>query len=153
MNIRSATPDDAATVLDLLHQLAAFEGGIVTAQLQDLADALTHGRLLALLAEQGGQAVGLLTLLPSFSSWRGQACAVIHDLFVCPNQRGRGIGQALVHAAMDLAPQQGWTRLDVTVLDWNHQAQGFYRRFGLAPLTDWRIWRIEGEALEKPRRL
>jgi len=153
VSIRSATPDDAATVLELLHQLAAFEGGCVTAQVQDLAHALAQGRLYALLAEQDGKAVGLLTLLPSFSSWRGQECAVIHDLFVSPNQRGCGIGQALVRAAMDMAPEKGWTRLDVNVLDWNHQAQGFYRRFGLAPLTDWRIWRIEGEALEKPRHL
>jgi len=153
VSIRSATPDDAATVLELLHQLAAFEGGRVTAQAQDLADALAHRRLEALLAEQDGKVVGLLTLLPSFSSWRGQQCAVIHDLFVLAEQRGSGLGGDLVRAAMDLASVRGWTRLDVNVLDWNHKAQDFYRRFGLTPQSDWRIWRIEGEALEKPRRL
>lgn len=153
MSIRSATPDDAATVLELLRQLAAFEGGRVTAQAGDLANALAHGRLHALLAEQGGKGVGVLTLLPSFSSWRGQECAVIHDLFVLAEQRGSGLGGALVRAAMDLASLRGWTRLDVNVLEWNQQTQNFYRRFGLIPQADWRIWRIEGEALEKPRRL
>ncbi|MBI2239208.1 MAG: GNAT family N-acetyltransferase [Magnetospirillum gryphiswaldense] len=153
MSIRSVTPDDAATILELLRQLAAFEGGSVTAQVQDLANALAHGRLYALLAEQDGKAVGVLTLLPSFSSWRGQECAVIHDLFVTPEQRGAGIGDALIRAALDMAAQKGWTRMDVNVLDWNQPAQNFYRRFGLIPQADWRIWRIEGEALEKPRRL
>jgi len=153
VTIRSATGTDAETILELLRQLAAFEGGTVTATATDLAAALERGRLEALLAEQDGQAVGLLTLLPSFSSWRGQESAVIHDLYVAAQQRGGGLGQGLVLAALDRARERGWTRLDVNVLDWNAKAQAFYGRFGLAPLPDWRIWRIEGEALEKPRRL
>lgn len=153
MNIRLAGPDDADTILALLHELAAFEAGTVTATAADLAQALRAGQLEALLAFDGDQAIGLLSLLPSYSSWRGQAGAVIHDLYVRPAARRLGSGKALVQAAFALARHRHWHRLDVNVLDWNQAAQHFYASLGLAPLAEWRIWRIEGEALEIPPRV
>lgn len=151
--IRPATPADSATLLTLLRELAAFEGGTVAAGADDLAAALAAGRLEALLAEQEGEAVGVLTLLPGFSSWRGRPGAVIHDLYVRQAARGHGIGRDLVGALLALAPARGWARIEVNVLDWNTAAQRFYARFGLRPAAGWQIWRLEGEALEKPGRL
>lgn len=150
MTIRAARPDDAPQILALLHELAAFEGGAVTASAADLRAALDNGRLQALLAEQAGEILGLLTVLPSYSSWRGRAGAVIHDLYVRPAARGLGLGRRLVQTLLALAPERGWGRVDVNVLDWNQTAQRFYTQLGLAPATGWQIWRIEGEALEKP---
>lgn len=150
MTIRPASEGDADAVLALLRELAAFEGGAVNAQAADLAAALGRGLIEALLAEQDGQAVGVMTVLPVFSSWRGRPGAVIHDLYVRPQARGQGTGQALMGALLTLAAARGWDRIDVNVLDWNHDAQRFYARFGLSPAAGWQIWRIEGEALEKP---
>lgn len=153
MTIRAATPDDAPLILALLHELAAFEGGAVTASAADLRRALGNGQIEALLAEQAGEIVGLLTVLPGYSSWRGQACATIHDLYVSPSARGLGLGRRLVQTLLALAPERGWGRVDVNVLDWNRPAQKFYARLGLVPATGWQIWRIEGEALEKPQKV
>ncbi|KAF0225142.1 MAG: hypothetical protein FD176_634 [Rhodospirillaceae bacterium] len=153
MTIRAARPDDAPHILALLHELAAFEGGAVTAGAADLRSALENGQMEALLAEQAGEIVGLLTVLPSYSSWRGQAGAIIHDLYVRPAARGLGLGRKLVQALLAQAPERGWGRVDVNVLDWNGPAQQFYARLGLAPATGWQIWRIEGEALEKPQKV
>lgn len=150
MTIRAAGPDDAPHILALLRELAAFEGGAVTASATDLRTALDGRQMEALLAEQAGETVGLLTVLPSYSSWRGQAGAIIHDLYVRPGARGLGLGRKLVQALLSQAPERGWGRVDVTVLDWNRPAQQFYARLGLVPATGWQIWRIEGEALEKP---
>jgi len=150
VTIRAANPDDAPHILALLHELAAFEGGTVTAGARDLRAALESRRMEALLAEQAGESVGLLTVLPSYSSWRGQAGAIIHDLYVRPAARGLGLGRKLVHTLLALAPERGWGRVDVNVLDWNQTAQQFYAQLGLVPATGWQIWRIEGEALEKP---
>lgn len=150
MTIRAANPDDAPPILALLHELAAFEGGTVTAGAGDLRAALESRRMEALLAEQAGEVVGLLTVLPSYSSWRGQAGAIIHDLYVRPAARGLGLGRKLVHTLLALAPERNWGRVDVNVLDWNRTAQQFYAQLGLVPATGWQIWRIEGEALEKP---
>lgn len=148
MSIRAATCADLDAVLALLRELAAFEGGSVSASVADLEAGFTAGRIEALVAEQDGEIVGLLTALPTFSSWRGQAGVVIHDLYVRPLMRGQGWGQRLVRALMTLAPTRGWTRIDVNVLEWNQPAQAFYRALGLAPAPGWQIWRIEGEALE-----
>lgn len=150
MTIRAAKSDDAPLILALLRELAAFEGGAVTASAADLRSALGNGQMEALLAEQAGEIVGLLTVLPSYSSWRGQAGAVIHDLYVRPAARGLGLGRRLVQTLLALAPERGWGRVDVNVLDWNQTAQQFYAQLGLVPATGWQIWRIEGEALEKP---
>nr|WP_249209227.1 GNAT family N-acetyltransferase [Magnetospirillum sulfuroxidans] len=109
-----------------------------------------QGRFEALVAEQAGALAGLLTILPSYSSWRGQSGAIIHDLYVRPTARGQGLGKMLVRALVAMAPARGWGRIDVNVLDWNQPAQEFYRSLGLVPAAGWQIWRIEGAALEKP---
>lgn len=150
MTIRAARPDDAPLILALLRELAAFEGGAVTAGARDLRAALESRRMEALLAEPAGEVLGLLTVLPSYSSWRGQVGATIHDLYVRPAARGLGLGRKLVQTLLAQAPERGWGRVDVNVLDWNQAAQQFYAQLGLVPATGWQIWRIEGEALEKP---
>ena len=150
MTVRPATAADLATVLTLLRELAAFEGGAVAASLDDLRAGFAERRFEALLAEHRGEIVGVLTILPSFSSWRGRPGAVIHDLYVRERVRGQGVGQKLVAALLAMAPARGWARIDVAVLDWNRAAQRFYARFGLVPAEGWQIWRLEGEALEKP---
>lgn len=150
MSIRAATAADLAEILTLLHELATFEGGAVTATLADLQQGFNQGRFEMLVAEQAGAIVGLLTILPSYSSWRGQSGAVIHDLYVRPAAQGLGLGKMLVRSLLAMAPARGWGRVDVNVLDWNRPAQEFYRSLGLVPAAGWQIWRIEGAALEKP---
>ena len=150
MTVRAATAADLVEILALLHELAAFEGGTVTASVAALHDGFAAGRFEALVAERGGSIAGLLIFLPSYSSWRGQSGAVIHDLYVRPAAQGLGLGKMLVRSLLAMAPARGWGRVDVTVLDWNQPAQGFYRSLGLVPAAGWQIWRIEGSALEKP---
>lgn len=33
------------------------------------------------------------------------------------------------------------------MLDWNASAIGFYKRLGAVPMTDWRVYRLTGDAL------
>jgi hypothetical protein len=32
-------------------------------------------------------------------------------------------------------------------LNWNVDADGFYRRLGAAPMDEWTVWRLTGDAL------
>lgn len=44
---------------------------------------------------------------------------------------------------------RGCGRFEWTVLDWNVRAQRFYEAMGAKMLPEWRVCRVEGEALEK----
>jgi GNAT superfamily N-acetyltransferase len=68
---------------------------------------------------------------------------------VLEDMRGRGIGRQLLSHLARLTVERGWGRLDWAVLDWNAPAIGFYQRLGAQMLSDWRICRLTGAALEE----
>jgi hypothetical protein len=47
-----------------------------------------------------------------------------------------------------LARERGCGRFEWAVLDWNSSAIDFYRSLGAVILTDWRIVRVVGPALD-----
>ena len=51
-------------------------------------------------------------------------------LMVAAKRRGRGIGQALLSAAVDWAREVGVTKLELHVFPWNEPAIRLYERFG-----------------------
>ena len=65
-----------------------------------------------------------------------------------PEFRGRGIGKRLLSRVAARAVEQGLDRLRWDVLEWNQTAIDFYRSVGAQFLSEWRIMRVTGEALE-----
>lgn len=151
--IRFANPADSRSVLNLLSQLAAFEGepgGIALDEATLTRDAFSdQPRIEILLAEINHTPLGLLILYHSYSSWRGKPALMIHDLFVAEAARGGGAGRALVKAAAQRAVEVGACRLDVNVLNWNQPARRFYESLGFAALPDWVPHRLEEQAVIK----
>lgn len=145
MILRLATSADVEIIHGMLCELAALEGGTVTASPSDLARDGFGARTLfeALLAEEGGAVLGMLTFFPTYSSWRGRSGVMIHDLFVRAAARGGGIGESLVTALIALAEERGWARMDVSVLEGNTAARRFYDRLGLAHDAGWVRHRCE----------
>ena len=47
------------------------------------------------------------------------------------------------------AVERGCGRLDWSVLDWNAPSIAFYKSLGAAPLDEWTIYRLTGDALPK----
>jgi GNAT superfamily N-acetyltransferase len=139
-------------------QLAAFIRELARYERLEHQLALDEGRLRehlfgerpacgALLATYGGEPAGFALYFATYSTFRTQPCLHLEDLFVRPELRGRGIGLALLRAVAGIAVASGCPRLDWNVLDWNASAIGFYERQGARLLPDWRICRLEGEAL------
>jgi GNAT superfamily N-acetyltransferase len=71
----------------------------------------------------------------------------LEDLFVRPEQRGNGVGRALMQRLARIALASNCTRFEWRVLDWNAPAKAFYEKLGAKVLTGWESVRIEGEAL------
>ncbi|HVI50000.1 MAG TPA: GNAT family N-acetyltransferase [Candidatus Sulfotelmatobacter sp.] len=153
LQTRPARPDDAPRILNLLNQLAAFEGepgGVALDEATLRRDAFgSHPRIEVLLAELDGTVRGMTILYQAYSSWRGAATLMIHDLFIEEEARGSGAGKALVTAAAKLAAERGACRLDVNVLNWNEKARRFYESLGFNALTDWMPHRLDREAMLK----
>ncbi|KAF2295705.1 hypothetical protein GH714_033663 [Hevea brasiliensis] len=72
----------------------------------------------------------------------------VEDLFVRECYRRKGMGKMLLSAVAAQAVKMGYGRVEWTVLDWNVNAIKFYEEMGAKVLTDWRICRLTGEALE-----
>lgn len=102
-----------------------------------------------LLAFRGGRAAGFALFFPNYSTFLARPGLYLEDLFVVPDQRGHGVGQALLVALARLAVARGAGRLEWSVLDWNEPAIGFYRRLGAVAMDEWTVFRLTGDALAR----
>lgn len=61
----------------------------------------------------------------------GRRLAMIDDVYVEPDARGVGVGEALMERIIDWASSRGCSGLDAMVLPGNRDAKNFFERFGL----------------------
>ena len=154
--IAPATPSDVPEILGLIRALADFErlSHLVVADEAMLAEALFGARPAAetlIAREEGldGKAIGFALFFHTFSTFLGRRGLWLEDLFVVPEQRGRGLGKALLAALAGIARDRNCGRFEWSVLDWNASAIGFYEAMGATILPDWRIARVTGSALDR----
>jgi len=150
-NIRNAVPADVPLIMELIRALADYEklSDRVTATPELIERALFGPRPWAecLIAETDGVGAGLALFFHNFSTFIGKPGIYLEDLFVKPEFRGRGIGQSLLSRLAQIAIERDCSRMEWAVLDWNEPAIKFYRSLGAAPMDDWEIFRLTGEAL------
>ncbi|GIV06279.1 MAG: GCN5 family N-acetyltransferase [Fimbriimonadales bacterium] len=151
--IAPAQPNDLPRLLELIHQLAAYERRLeqVKATEKDLERALFGERPVAeaVLAWHGENAVGYALFYPVFSTFRGRAALYLEDVFVALESRGQGVGRALMRSLAQIAQQRGYDRIEWSVLEWNTPAIEFYKKLGAVPKeTGWVGYMLTGEALE-----
>jgi GNAT superfamily N-acetyltransferase len=149
--IRPATESDVPTILELIRELATYERepDAVEATEAMIREALFGASPVASchVAELDGEVVGFALWYVTFSTWKGVAGLWLEDLFVRPAARGHGFGKALLQALAEVCVERGYARFEWWVLDWNVDAQGFYRSLGARPEDDWTVWRVDGDAL------
>jgi GNAT superfamily N-acetyltransferase len=147
--VRPGTIDDVPLILDFIHSMAAFEKLAASATEQSLRDSLFGDEPAAhtLLAFVGGKPVAYATYFFTFASMVGRRGLWLDDLFVNPDFRGKGIGEALMAYLADVAVRTRCARFEWMVLDWNESAIAFYRRLGATLLDGWRICRLDGTQL------
>jgi GNAT superfamily N-acetyltransferase len=149
--VRPARPDDVPVVLSLIRELADYERSLDAVR-------ATEAQLLAVLfgdapaaychvAEFDGEVVGFALWFLNYSTWVGSHGIYLEDLYVRPSARGTGLGRALLMALVGIAHERRYGRVEWSVLNWNVDAQGFYRSIGAVPMDDWTVWRLDGDAL------
>ncbi|MGA3133022.1 MAG: GNAT family N-acetyltransferase [Terracidiphilus sp.] len=151
--IRNATPADVAQILVFIRALAAYErapDAVVATEEGLLRDGFgPHLFYSCLMAEHDGEPAGFALFFYNYSTWVGRPGIYLEDLFVLPELRGLGIGKALLQRVAAVAVERGCQRMNWAVLDWNTPAIDFYRAMGTEFLDEWRIVRLNGEAIRQ----
>ena len=150
--LRAAELRDVAPIVQLIRDLAEFErlSHLVQATPEKLRPQLFGEKPAAeaMVAEVQGQVVAFALYFTNFSTFLAQPGLYLEDLFVQPEHRGSGIGEALLARLGKLALERGCGRFEWSVLDWNENAIRFYKRMGATVMPDWRICRIAGDELK-----
>ncbi len=157
LSIRPATVDDVPLILEFIRGLAEYEK--LAAEVEATAERLqatlfpATGRPAAecVLAFAEGTPAGFALFFTNYSTFLAQPGLYLEDLYVKSEQRGRGIGKALLLHLAKLANARGCGRMEWAVLDWNAPAIAFYESLGARRLREWQICRLTGAALQQYR--
>jgi GNAT superfamily N-acetyltransferase len=151
--ITPATPDDAPAILNFIRKLAEYEhlSHEMLATEDLLREHLFGARPAAevMIARLAAQPVGFALFFPTYSTFVGKPGIWLEDLFVLPEHRRHGIGQALLREVAAIAVQRDCGRLEWSVLDWNEPAINVYKKISAIPMSDWTTQRLTGENLRR----
>ena len=103
-----------------------------------LIDKGARGLLVSVATTRCGQDIGYCV-----STITGKGTGDVDSLYVVPSQRGRGVGDALMSAAIDWFGGHSVGSIFVEVIEGNDAAQRFYARYGFLPRTA-RLLRFDG---------
>jgi GNAT superfamily N-acetyltransferase len=156
LRIRPGTIRDVPAILNLIRALAKYER--LTPHLRLSAKRLRrHGfgrrRLFeSLISTRGGRPVGYAIYYFAYSSFTCSPVLFIEDIFVLPDERGKGTGKALMSALAKVATRKGCGQMEWIVLGWNTRAIRFYRRLGARLDKTWVLTRLTGANLRRVAR-
>lgn len=86
----------------------------------------------AIVAERAGKIFGFANYILHPYTWAiGDQC-LLHDLYVDPDERGSGVGEALIRFLQHQGAEQGWTRVYWMTHESNERARRLYDRFAPA---------------------
>jgi len=139
MDIRVATLEDAAAILDLVPRLSCSGAPpwrdmaeMIAADARAVLGTLEQGTAdsQVLVAERAGTVLGFIHLMTETDYYTGQSVGHIADLAVAAEAEGLGIGRAMMAAAEDWARHHGYSAMTLNVLVHNARARGLYEKLG-----------------------
>ncbi|EHR59937.1 GNAT family N-acetyltransferase [Saccharomonospora cyanea] len=146
--VRPARPDELPAVGEVT--VAAYradgylddgDGRAYTRSLRDAARRAEHAHLLVAV-DGAGELVGTATVAEPGSALAemcGEGEAELRMVAVAPHARGRGVGESLTRASLDLACERGARRMVLCSLAAMTTAHRLYERLGFdrVPSRDW----------------
>ncbi len=151
-NIRYAERKDTALILNFIKSLAEYE------KMSDdvIADEATleewifdNKKAEVIFAVANDKEVGFALFFHNFSTFLGRSGIYLEDLYVMPEERGKGYGKALLQKLAAIAVERKCGRLEWSCLDWNKPSIDFYLSLGAKAMEDWTVYRVTGETLHQ----
>lgn len=148
-----ATVADVPAIVALIRELADYEKllheVVATEELVERALFAPKPMVECVVARHAGAVAGFALFFHNYSTFLARPGLYLEDLFVRPEHRGNGIGEALLKYLAHLAVERGCGRMEWAVLDWNKRAIEFYERMGARGVREWTTFRVSGEALTR----
>ena len=141
----TATAKELQQLVDLLEHLFSQEAefqpdaGKQKRALEAILASPAIGKLFV--AREGRRVVAMASLLYTISTAEGGKAALFEDLVVHPDERKRGIGEALLKYVIEQARAEGILRITLLTDMQNERAQAMYRRVGFvgSPMKPMRL--------------
>ena len=153
LSIRPANEADVNLLAEFIRGIAEYEklADEVVADEAILRESFFGSRpsAEALIAEWEGEPVAFAVFFENFSTFKGRSGLYLEDLYVKPEYRKKGIGKAILTHLAGVAVERECPRFEWVALDWNRNAIDFYEKLGAKQLTEWRIFRLNGDNLAK----
>lgn len=131
--VRAARPADAKSIGRLLHDFNS-EFGEPTPGAETLAARIEHllggGETSVLLAGDGPDGLAVLRFRPAI--WSQALECYLAELYVVPGLRGRGLGRALMQAAIEFARSRGADYMDLGTGEQDVAARALYESLGFS---------------------
>lgn len=84
----------------------------------------------ALVAEHPTRGViGMANYILHENTWEASPVCYLEDLFVDPQERAVGVGEALIDALVAMMQAEGWSRLYWLTKENNYRARGLYDKY------------------------
>jgi len=153
LRIRRATPRDIPTIVSLIRELAKYER--LARHIRLDAKRLRRqgfGRrryFEALICTRGKIPIGYAVYFFAYSTFSCGPVLFVEDIFVLPEERGRGAGKALMIELARVAVREGSDQMEWLVLDWNTPSIKFYERLGARLDKTWVLTRLTGAKLRR----
>ncbi|MFV0520821.1 MAG: GNAT family N-acetyltransferase [Mangrovibacterium sp.] len=150
MKIRQAQISDLNQIWSLIMDLAKNENATDKVKLQqsDITAYMFEDTpcLFALVAEEDERIQGIAMYYYRVSTWVGKTLH-LEDLIVSEKVRGKGIGSKLFKSLAQVALETNTRRIDWEVSVNNNKGKQFYTQLGADFEENWRICRMEYEAI------
>ena len=129
--VRRADAADAETIGQLLHDFNTeyddFTPG-ASAIAERVRELIASGDITVLLGGEGPYGLAVLRFRPSI--WTKGLDCYLEELYVVPERRGRGLGRALMEAAIDTARAACATHMDLGTSEDDVAARSLYESLG-----------------------
>lgn len=137
-----ATTNDLSVLLPLVEAFHQHEGVQISASLrhaaiEGLLSNTLHGRII--LAYKGNELSGYSALCYGYAIEFGGREAFVDELFIVPEHRGQGIGEALLDRALETMQTDGIKAVHLEVGRLNAKAQALYQKRGFLLRSDYHL--------------
>ena len=152
VEIRKAERQDVPLLLTFIRGIARYaqmEDEVIASPDVLEREMFDEHRAEAVFAVVDGREVGFALYFYNFSTFIGHSGLYLEDLFVWPEERGKGYGKTLLLHLVKTAHEHDCGRMEWMSLDWNKPSNDFYRSLGAVPIDDYTVYRLDVTALER----
>ena len=151
ISIRKGIKKDLPIVLELIKELAEYEGALkeVTLTLKELEDDGfgDYPYYAFLIAEKNNEIVGLSFYWIRYSTWKGKFL-FLEDFVIKNDYRKQGIGSLLFEATVKICSELNLKGMFWQVLDWNTPAINFYKKYNADISSKWLNGKLTKKQIE-----